>query len=67
MDLRALLIAIAALAGLAVFAGWRGMRLPNPHKGPRMIPWRFIMMLATAGVVLMAVHAANLMGVTTGR
>jgi hypothetical protein len=61
MDLRALLIAIAALAGLAVFAGWRGMRLPNPHKGPRMIPWRWIMLLsATAALLCLVVLSSNL-------
>jgi hypothetical protein len=67
MDLRTTLIAMAALAALAVFAGWRGARPPNPHKGPRMAPWRFIMLLSTALLVLMAVHAVNLMGVRTGR
>lgn len=55
------------LLALGVFAGWRGARPPNPHKGPRLIPWRFIMVLAAAGVMLMTVHAVNLLGVTTGR
>lgn len=66
MDLRTTLIVMGLLAALGLFAGWRGARPPNPHKGPRMAPWRFIMLLAAAGVVLMAVHAVNLMGVTTG-
>ena len=53
--------------GLAVLFGWRGARPPNPHKGPRMIPWRFLMLLAGAWVLMMLVHLANLMGVQTGR
>lgn len=60
-----------ALAGvflaLALFAGWRGARPPNPHKGPRLAPWRFIMLLSAAGLLVMIVHLVNLMGVTTGR
>ncbi len=44
----------AALALVAVFAGWRGARLPNPHRGPRMIPWRFIMVLSAAVAILVA-------------
>ena len=62
MDLHATLVACAG-----VFAGWRGARPPNPHKGPRMIPWRLIMVTAAAGLLLMLVHAVNLLGVTTGR
>lgn len=42
----------AALAAVAVFAGWRGSRPPNPMKGPRMVPWRGIMVFAAAGVIL---------------
>jgi hypothetical protein len=66
MDLRTTLIILAALVVLAVFSGWRGARPPNPHKGPRLAPWRFIMLLAAAGALLMLVHAVNLLGVTTG-
>ena len=66
MDLRTTLIILAALVVLAVFSGWRGARPPNPHKGPLLAPWRFIMLLAAAGALLMLVHAVNLLGVTTG-
>ncbi len=53
--------------GLTVLFGWRGARPPDPRRGPRMIPWRFLMLLAGAWVLLMLVHLANLMGVQTGR
>ncbi len=52
---------------LALFAGWRGARPPNPHRGPRMIPWRLIMVSAAALLLAMIVHLVNLLGVTTGR
>jgi hypothetical protein len=57
----------AAFLALAVFAGWRGARPPNPHKGPRLAPWRFIMLLSAAALLAMIVHLVNLMGVKTGR
>jgi hypothetical protein len=57
----------AGFLALAVLAGWLGARPPNPHRGPRMAPWRFIMLLSAAGALLMIVHLVNLMGVTTGR
>jgi hypothetical protein len=64
----ALTLAIAAgLLALAVFAGWRGARPPNPLRGPRMIPWRMIMLLSAACLLPMLVHILNLVGVTTGR
>jgi len=57
MGLRTAVIVIVALMALAVFAGWRGARLPNPHKGPRMIPWRWIMLLSTTAAVLVLLEA----------
>ncbi|MFN3523589.1 MAG: hypothetical protein ACK4YQ_15185 [Phenylobacterium sp.] len=67
MDLH-LTLALAALAlAVAVFSGWRGARPPNPHKGPRLAPWRFIMVTSATVLLLLLVHAVNLLGVTTGR
>ena len=59
----------AALAGalLAALFGWLGARPPDLRRGPRMAPYRFLMLLAAAWVLLTLVHAANLLGVTTGR
>ncbi|MFN3513102.1 MAG: hypothetical protein ACK41C_08665 [Phenylobacterium sp.] len=58
---------LVAFAALALFAGWRGARPPDLSKGPRMAPWRLIMLTAAMGAVLMVVHAVNLLGVQTGR
>ncbi|HEY0600071.1 hypothetical protein [Brevundimonas sp.] len=52
----------AAAIALAVFAGWRGARPSQPHLGVRMVPWRFIMILSAAVVVLLLVHLAALAG-----
>ena len=44
---------------IAAFAGWRGARPPNFHKGPRMIPWRWIMLLATAAATVFLIHLVS--------
>ena len=55
----------AALAGLflalSVFCGWRGARPSQPHKAPRLIPWRFLMLAAFAVMVTMLVHIVGLL------
>jgi hypothetical protein len=67
MDLNVTLAIFGVLVVIAAFAGWRGSKPSNPLKGPRMIPWRFIMVTASAFALVMIVHAANLLGVSTGR
>lgn len=67
MTFQVTLALAAAFLALAVFAGWRGARPPDFAKGPRLAPWRFIMLLAAAGALLMIVHLANLLGMSTGR
>ncbi len=62
MDLVTTLAITAALLALAVFAGWRGALPPDLIKGPRMIPWRGIMVMSAAGLLVLFVHLANLMG-----
>jgi hypothetical protein len=67
MDLRLTLALAAGALAIAVFSGWMGAKPPNPHKGPRLIPHRLIMVTATAILLLLLVHAVNLLGVRTGR
>ena len=62
MSLTVTLALLAAAVALAVFAGWRGARPSQPHLGIRMVPWRFIMILAAAVVVVLVVHLAALLG-----
>ncbi len=61
------LAATIALAAFALFCGWRGARPPDLVRGPRMIPWRILMVAGATGVLIFLVHLVNLMGVTTGR
>ena len=58
---------LAATLGLTVLCGWRGARPPDLHRGPRLAPWRFLMLLSAAGAMLLLVHLVNLLGVETGR
>jgi hypothetical protein len=53
MDARTLLALSAGCAALAVFSGWRGARPPNPLKGPRMIPWRWLMVVSATAAILL--------------
>jgi hypothetical protein len=62
MDLRMTLALGAGLAALAAFAGWRGARPPNPMTGPRMIPWRAIMVFSAAAAILLLVQAERSVG-----
>lgn len=54
---------LAAALALTVFAGWRGARPWDPRRGVRMIPWRFIMLLSGAVILILAIHLGALMGV----
>ena len=59
-------LTLSLLAGaviLCLFAGWRGARPSDFHR-PRMVPWRFIMLLAGAFAFLLVIHVATLLGVT---
>jgi hypothetical protein len=67
MDMPLTLAVTAAFVGLTVFAGWRGARPPNLVKGPRMIPWRALMVASAAAVVVLLVHVASLLGLHTDR
>jgi len=63
MSLTLTLALLAAVVALAIFAGWRGARPSQPHLGVRMIPWRFIMILAGAVALVLIIHVAALLGV----
>lgn len=66
MDLTATIATAALLLILAVVCGWRGARPVNIIKGPRMVPWRPLMMACVVALMLMLVHLVNLLGVETG-
>lgn len=58
------LILLATCLVVTLFAGWRGARPPDLMKGPRMAPWRFLMLMFGAISFLLAVHLAALFGLT---
>jgi hypothetical protein len=57
-----LALTVVALA-ITVFAGWRGARPWDPSQKVRMAPWRFIMVLGGAAVVILLIHVGTLLGV----
>ena len=63
MSLTVTLALLVAALALAVFAGWRGSRPWDPRRGVRMMPWRFIMLLSGAAIMVLAIHIGTLMGV----
>jgi hypothetical protein len=67
MTMSVTLIMLASLAALTLFAGWRGSLPPNFVKGPRMIPWRPLMICFAAGTALTGVHLAALLGLVVTR
>ncbi len=54
-------------AGAVVLAAWRHGRPPDPLRGPRLIPWVWVMLIGATWVLVMLVHALNLLGIHTGR
>ena len=62
MGLIPTIILALLMLGLTVFCGWRGARKPRVNGEPRLIPWRFIMLLAFIGLMLCTSHLAGLIG-----
>lgn len=61
MTVRVTLWSMAGLAVVALLCAWRGARPWNPRKGPRMIPWRFLMLLCAAFELTLLVHLMALL------
>jgi hypothetical protein len=67
MDL-SITLGLAALAICAAVAcGWMGARPPDWRRGPRLIPYRGLMLLAAVVTLMLGVHLLNLLGFSTGR
>jgi len=61
-----LTVILTIVSGLftALF-GYLGARPMDPNKGPRMVPWRFLMLLTFTAALLLVVHLLNLIGIQT--
>ncbi|RZJ97072.1 MAG: hypothetical protein EON88_04340 [Brevundimonas sp.] len=62
MSLSVTLSLIAGVLAFTLFAAWRGARPLNVLKGPRMAPWRFMMLMGAAVLMLLLIHVATLLG-----
>ena len=67
MGLVLTLSVLAALVWIALICGLRGARPADPARGPRLVPWRLLMLFSASGAVLLLVHLLNLLGLQTGR
>ncbi|MBN8551323.1 MAG: hypothetical protein J0L52_00330 [Caulobacterales bacterium] len=67
MSLHATLILLVSAVALTLFFAWRGAQPPDLIRGPRMLPYRFLMVLAAAVVLFSVVHLLNLAGFETGQ
>ncbi|HEY0925522.1 hypothetical protein [Brevundimonas sp.] len=61
--MRLTLILTAVALAITVFAGWRGACPWDPSQKVRMAPWRFIMVLGGAAVMVLLIHVGALLGV----
>lgn len=63
MSMTVTLSLLAAALVVGLLAGWRGAR-PVDFLRPRLVPWRFVMLLAGALAFLLLVHLGALLGLT---
>ena len=61
MGLTPTLVLAALLAAATALCGWLGARPPRPLAGPRLVPWRFLMLLGFVGVLLFLAHVVALL------
>lgn len=67
MDLPITLALTAAALAVTALFGWLGARPLDFARGPRLMPWRFLMTMTAAATLVLVVHLVNLLGIRTGR
>ena len=67
MELWITLAALFVAALLSALCGWLGARKPEPVREPRLMPYRFLMLLFAAVVLVTVVHLVDLAGFHIGR
>ena len=63
MNLQVTVALLLSALAFGAFCAWRGALPSQPHRGVRMVPWRFVMVLSCVVVFVLIVHLAALMGV----
>ena len=66
MDMPLTLVLVAVSLSLTVLFGWLGARPAKPLTHPRLVPWRFLMLLAFTAVIAALVHAVALLRTANG-
>jgi len=61
MTLTISLVLLAPAIVLAVLFAWLGARPRDPLKGPRMVNWQVMMMIAAGASLALAVHVVALL------
>ena len=67
LDLPLTVILTIVSALFTVLFGYMGARPMNPKKGPRMVPWRFLMMLTFTFSLFLIIHVLSLLGFHTAQ
>lgn len=62
VDLTLTLILLGGAVAFGALCGWRGARPPDIRRGPRMAPWRFMMLLSATFAFLLLIHLVFLLG-----
>ena len=57
------LLAFSGCIGLFILARWRSGQPVRPERGPRMIPWTLIAIVAGACGLILAVHLLSFAGI----
>jgi len=60
-----LVLAVGFLV-LTVLFGWMGARPAKPLAHPRLVPWRFLMLLTFVAMIATLVHAVALLRAANG-
>ena len=55
-------ILLSVTSALTVLCGYMGARPMNPKKGPRLVPWRFLMLLFFTVSLFLLVHLLTILG-----
>ena len=67
MELALTLASLFVAVGLGLLCGWRGALPFDPVRGPRLVPWRLLMVTAAVVALLLLTHVATLLGLKSPR